>query len=324
MTAPALVHRVVETNGIRMHVAEQGSGPLVILCHGFPELWYSWRHQLSALAAAGYRVIAPDQRGFGQTDCPGPVEAYNMFQLTGDIVGLVRALGEERAAIVGHDWGSPVAWYSSLLRPDIFHAVAMLSVPFSPRMPQDIRPTVAMRKMSSEREFYHLYFQEPGKAERELESDVRLTLRMLLYSASGDAPGEERWRYMLEPGKGLLGGLTDPKTLPPWLSEQDLDYIAAEFGRTGFRGGLNWYRNIDHRWEQTPFLNEAKLQQPALFIAGEADAVITMRRPAFEALERNVPRLTKKILLPGAGHWIQQERPADVSRLLVEFLRGVC
>jgi pimeloyl-ACP methyl ester carboxylesterase len=318
-----VTHRFVETNGIRMHVAEQGAGPLVILCHGFPECWRSWRHQLPAIAAAGFRVVAPDQRGFGQTDCPTPVEAYNMFQLVGDIVGLVHALGEDRAILVGHDWGSPVAWYSSLLRPDMFRAVAMLSVPFSPRTPQDIRPTVAMRKMSADRRFYHLYYQEPGVAEREMEADVRRTLRMHLYSASGDAPVEERWRYMLAPHEGLLDGMTDPASLPEWLTEQDLDYLTAEYQRTGFRGGLNWYRNIDHRWEQTPFLNGATLDQPALFIAGDADAVITMRRAAFDNLERTVPRLTKKVLLPGAGHWVQQERPQDVNRLLLEFLRSL-
>jgi pimeloyl-ACP methyl ester carboxylesterase len=316
-------HRFIRTNGIRMHVTEQGTGPLVILCHGFPECAHSWRHQLPALAAAGFRVVAPDQRGFGKTDCPELIEAYNMFQLVGDIVGLVEALGEERAIVIGHDWGSPVAWYCGLLRPDMFRAVGMLSVPFSPRTAQDIQPTVAMRAMSAERQFYHLYYQEPGKAEREMEADVRRTLRMLLYSASGDAPIDERWQYMLAPGEGLLDGLTDPAVLPPWLTEQDLDFLAGEFRRTGFRGGLNWYRNIDHRWEHTPFLTGATLQQPALFVAGDADAVITMRRAAYDNLERTVPRLTRKVLLPGAGHWIQQERPQDVNRLLVEFVRSV-
>jgi pimeloyl-ACP methyl ester carboxylesterase len=199
----------------------------------------------------------------------------------------------------------------------------MLSVPFAPRMPQDIRPTVAMRKMSADQQFYHLYYQKPGKAEREMEADVRRTLRMLMYSASGDAPVEERWRYMLAPGEGLLDGLTDPRSLPKWLTEQDLDYLAGEYERTGFRGGLNWYRNIDHRWKHTPFLNGVTLEQPAVFIAGDADAVITMRRAAFDNLEQVVPRLTKKVLLPGAGHWIQQERPQEVNRLLVEFVQGV-
>jgi len=160
-------------------------------------------------------------------------------------------------------------------------------------------------------------------AERELEADVRRTLRMLLYSASGDAPVDARWRYLLAPGEGLLGGLTDPASLPNWLTEPDLDYLSGEFTRTGFRGGLNWYRNIDHRWEQTPFLNGAMLNQPALFIAGDADAVITMRRAAFDNLERTVPRLTRKVLLPGAGHWVQQERPQEVSRLLIEFVCAV-
>src|SRR5438445_772107 len=158
----ALTHRTVSTNGIRMHVAEQGHGPLVVLCHGFPELWYSWRHQLPALAAAGFHAVAPDQRGYGQTDIPEPIEAYDLFRLTGDVVGLVRALGHEQAVIVGHDWGAPVAWYSALFRPDVFRAVVLLSVPYLPRF--EVRPTDAMRALAGDQVFYQLYFQEPGKA----------------------------------------------------------------------------------------------------------------------------------------------------------------
>jgi len=316
-------HRYVETNGIRMHIAEQGEGPLVLLCHGFPESWYSWRHQMPALAAAGYRAVAPDQRGYGKTDRPEAVEAYNIFQLTGDIVGLMHALGEETAVIIGHDWGSPVAWHCALLRPEIFRAVALLSVPYAPRSWGSMRPTDAMRRMAGDKEFYQLYFQEPGKAERELEADVRRTVSMFLYSASGDPPPEGRWRFLFEKGEKFLDAGSLPDKLPPWLSVEDMDFFTGEFERTGFRGGLNWYRNIDRNWELTPFLSEARLRQPALFIAGEADGVITMYRRAFERLEQNVPRLKQKVLLPGAGHWIQQERPAEVNKLLITFMKGL-
>ena len=312
-------HRFIETNGIRMHIAEQGEGPLVLLCHGFPEFWYSWRHQLPALAEAGYHVVAPDQRGYGRTDRPEPIETYNMLQVSGDIVGLVHALGEERAIIAGHDWGAPVAWHCALLRPDIFHAVVLLSVPYLKRTWKE-RPTEAMRRMAGQFEFYQLYFQEPGKAEAELEADVRRTMRMFLYSASGDPPPEKRWRFLFNKSEKFLDTGSLPDALPGWLTERDIDVFTGEFERTGFRGGLNWYRNIDRTWELTPFLSDAKIRQPLLFIAGEFDPVIAMRRKGFEALEQTAPNLSKKILLPGAGHWIQQERPAEVNELLLEFL----
>ena len=316
-------HRFIETNGIRMHIAEQGEGSLVVLCHGFPECWYSWRHQLPALAEAGYHTVAPDQRGYGKTDRPAPIDAYNIFQLTGDIVGLVHALGEEQAVIVGHDWGAPVAWHCALLRPDMFRAIALLSVPYVPRSWKNVRPTEAMKRMAGDKQFYQLYFQEPGKAEAELEADVRQTMRMFLYSASGDPPPEKRWRVLFSKSETLLDTGSQPDILPAWLTEHDINYFTREFERTGFRGGLNWYRNIDSLWEQTPFLTGAKLHQPVLFVAGEADAVIAMRRAAFDRLEEAVPNLTKKVLLPGAGHWIQQERPPEVNQLLLEFLAGL-
>jgi len=316
-------HRFVDTNSIKMHIAEQGEGPLVILCHGFPEFWYSWRHQLPALAEAGYHVVAPDQRGYGQTDRPDPIEAYHIFQLTGDIVGLVNVLGGEHAIIIGHDWGAAVAMYCALLRPDIFQAVVLLSVPYRSRSCTDICSTEAMKLRAGENNFYQLYFQEPGKAEAELEADVRKSMLMFLYSASGDPPPGKRWRFLFGKSEKLLDSGSLPQTLPSWLTEQDLDVYTKEFERTGFRGGLNWYRNIDKMWELTPFLSGAKLRQPSLFVAGEVDVAITMGRPAFDALEQTMPNLRKKVLLPGTGHWIQQERSAEINKLLVEFLAGL-
>jgi len=316
-------HRIVESNGIKMHIAEDGDGPLVVFCHGFPELWHSWRHQLKALAEAEYHVVAPDQRGYGQTDRPEAIEDYNILQLSGDIIGLVDALGETGAVIVGHDWGSPVAWNCALLRPDIFRAVVLMSVPYIRRSWTDIRPTEAMKRMAGEKQFYQLYFQEPGKAEHELEADVRKTMLMWLYSASGDAPPDKRWRFLFSKSETLLDIGAVPETLPAWLTEADLDFYVEEFKRTGFRGGLNWYRNLDRLWELTPFLSGAKIRQPSLFVAGEVDGVITMYRQAFDSLEETMPGLRKKILVPGAGHWIQQERPSEVNNLLIEFLASL-
>src|SRR3954453_1527587 len=244
-------HREVEVNGLRMHVAERGEGPLVVLLHGFPESWYSWRHQLAALAAAGFRAVAPDQRGYGGTSRPAAIDRYTLLDLVGDVVGLIAALGAERAIVVGHDWGAPVAWHTALLRPDLVAGVAGLSVPFTPRMP--VSPMSAWRRAFGDR-FYQVYFQEPGVAERELEADVTETMRRLLIGASGDRPGpngdgEPLPAGVLPPGGGFLDTLRATDELPPWLAEDDLDFYVGEFSRTGFTGGLNWYRSQDRNWE---------------------------------------------------------------------------
>jgi pimeloyl-ACP methyl ester carboxylesterase len=258
-------HRFIETNGIKMHVAEQGQGKLVILCHGFPECWYAWRHQIHAIAEAGFHLVAPDLRGYGRTDQPEAVEAYNILELTGDIVGLVHALDHEQAIIVGHDQGAPLAWHCALLRPDLFQAVALLSVPYRARAWDRVPPTEILKRMAGEQQLYMLYFQEPDVAEAELEADIRRSLRMILYSASGDAQGEKRWRLLFDRSETFLDSLAEPEQLPSWLSEQDLDYFTQEFERSGFRGGLARYRNFDRDWQLTHFLSDAKLQQPALY-----------------------------------------------------------
>lgn len=312
-------HGFVYSNGIRLHYVEAGSGPLVVLCHGWPESWYSWRHQLPALAAAGFRVVAPDQRGYGQTDRPEAIAAYDIFNLVGDLVGLVNALGETEAIIVGHDWGAAVAAYATLLRPDLFRSLVLMSVPYMPR--RALRPALLYRLATQERHFYQDYFQEPGKVERELEEDVRKSLLSILFSASGDAPNGTAFGYFPK-DRRFIDILTVPDRLPSWLSEQDLDFFTAEFKRSGFRGPINWYRNIDRNWEMTPFLDGAKILQPTLFLAGERDGVLVMAADAFKALETNVPKLAKKQVIQGAGHWVQQERPAEVSELLLEFLAG--
>lgn len=320
---PGTTSKFVETNGIRMHVVVAGEGPLVVLAHGFPESSYSWRHQIPILARAGYRVLAPDLRGYGATDRPDETERYNIFELVGDLVGLVLALGEREAVIVGHDWGAQVAAYASLLRPDIFPATVLLSAPYAPRSEGSLPPMEAARAALPEGvTFYQLYFQEPGRAEVEIEADIRSSLAMALYSASGSAPSEHRWRPLFRAEEGLLSSLTMPEALPDWLSPDDLDVYTRQFETTGFRPALDWYRNIDRNWRLSAFLAGAKLERPTLFIGGALDPLLAggPGRQAYDRLEENVPGLTRKVLMEGVGHWIQQEAPEEVNRLLLEFL----
>lgn len=309
--------RFIETNSIRMHCAEAGEGPLVVLLHGFPESWYSWRHQLSALAEAGFHVVAPDLRGYGQTDRPEALEAYDIFQLTGDVVGLVRALGEQSAVIVGHDWGALITAYVALFRPDVFRAVALLSVPYSPR--GKVKPTEWEQHKYPGKVFYQAALRAPG-ADAFLISDVRMSLLKGLYSLSGEAEGADRWSPVRDPA---VHGVPLAPKMPSWLSEEDLDFLEAEYKRAGFTGGLNYYRNMDRNWTLTPFLDGAKILQPTLFIAGDRDPVIEFTHPACDRLATNIPHLKNKVLLPGVGHWTQQERPDEVNRLLIDFLQAL-
>jgi pimeloyl-ACP methyl ester carboxylesterase len=319
-----LKHRFLESNGIRMHLAESGSGPLVVLCHGFPESWYSWRHQLRALAEAGFHAVAPDMRGYGQTDRPEAIDQYTMLHLVGDMVGLVDALGEGPAVIVGHDWGAPVAWNSALLRPDRFRAVIGLSVPFIPRLP--VPPSMSMPQ-TDDAVFYQIYFQAPGVAEAEFEQDVRRSIRSLLYSASGDAPRRHTNSAsdavgMVPRQGGFLSHTMDPAALPAWLTEADVDFYVQEFARTGFRGGLHWYRNIDRNWELFAPFAGSPVSVPALYIAGDRDLVVAFRGMDYliANLPNFVPQLRGTLMLPGCGHWTQQERPAEVNRAMLDFL----
>jgi pimeloyl-ACP methyl ester carboxylesterase len=317
-------HRTVETNGIRMHFAEQGTGPLVVLCHGFPESWYSWRHQLQALADAGFQAVAPDMRGYGQSDRPEEIEKYTLLHLVGDMVGLLDALGAETSVIVGHDWGAPIAWHAALLRPDRFRAVIGLSVPFRPRAPA--RPTTLMPH-TADALFYQLYFQSPGVAEAEFEHDPRLSIRSMLYSASGDAPRGARGETigMVPRQGGFMTAMVNPASLPPWFGEADVNFYAAEFARTGFRGGLNWYRNIDRNWELLAPFAGARVTVPALYIAGDRDLVVAFRGmdQLIPNLSKFVPQLRGTIMLPGCGHWTQQERAREVNAAMIDFLRGL-
>ena len=317
MHSEELTHRFVETNGIGMHCVEAGAGPLVVFLHGFPESWFAWRHQFGPIAGAGFHVIAPDLRGYGNTDRPEPLEAYDIFQLTGDIVGLVNALGETGAVIAGHDWGASIAAHLALFRPDMFRALALLSVPYVPR--RAVNQTEWERQTYPGKIFYQANLRSPV-VEQYLQSDVRATLLRALYSLSGEAAPEERFRPVRESGPPPIPA---PAKRPPWITDREVDFLETEFKRTGFTGGLNYYRNMDRNWSLTPFLDGAKILQPSLFLAGEKDQVIEFLRNEFEALETNIPNLRKKVLLPMAGHWIQQERPDEVNSLLIAFLRSL-
>jgi pimeloyl-ACP methyl ester carboxylesterase len=309
--------RTGSINGIEMFWLEQGEGPLVILCHGWPELSHSWRHQIPALAGAGFRVVAPDMRGFGRTTAPDDVDAYSIFDLVGDMVALVEALGETQAAIVGHDWGAPVAWHAAMFRPDLFSAVAGLSVP--PPLRGRGRPLDTLRQAGIHN-FYWQYFQAPGVAEREFERDVALTMRALLGRGFSDPAAS----LLVEIGKGFLGDATIDRPLPAWLSEADLAHFIAAYRRSGFRGGINWYRNIDRNWELTAPWHAAQIRQPALFIAGSRDSVITglIGARRLKDIARVVPNLKQKLIIDGAGHWIQQECPDQVNAALIDFLKN--
>jgi pimeloyl-ACP methyl ester carboxylesterase len=318
--------RIIECNGIHLNIAEKGSGPLVLLAHGFPESWYSWRHQIDALAAAGFHAVAPDMRGYGKSDQPEAIDQYTIFHLVGDMVGVLDALQAPRAVIVGHDWGAAIAWQTALMRPDRFHGIVSLSVPFRPR--GEAKPTSVMPRTENA-QLYQLYFQEPGRAEAELERDPHLTIRSMLFGTSGDgvaaavASGRTPNLGMVPTGGGFLQGPGAPATLPPWLSEADVDFYGAEFKRSGFRGGLNYYRNIDRNWELQGSLAGAVVTIPALYVAGDRDLVVSF--PGTDRLLANlktfVPALQRIQMIPGCGHWTQQERPDEVNAAIIDFLR---
>jgi pimeloyl-ACP methyl ester carboxylesterase len=314
--------RMIRSNGISMRIAEAGSGPLVLLVHGWPESWYSWRHQLPALAAAGYRAVAPDMRGYGSTDKPAAISDYDIAHLSGDLVGILDALGETSAVLVGHDWGAIVSWNTILLHPTRFSAIAGLSVPYNGRGPAP--PIDGMRRTNGENFFYILYFQEPGVAEAEFDANPRGILSRLYRSPDSptEAPTITDPKMSAGGWIGRMGALTEQ---PAWLTPADLDYYVNEFTRAGFRGGINYYRNFNRNWEITPQLTGAQITQPAMFLAGEKDTVI--RGATREALETNMKRTMTDLrgvtLVPGAGHWVQQEKPAEVNTALLGFLKSL-
>lgn len=333
-------HRFVEVNGVRLHIAEQGQGPLIVLLHGWPESWYSWRHQFGALAAAGYRVVAPDQRGYARSEQPPDVESYTLLHLVGDVIALIEELGEDQAILVGHDWGAPVAWVAAMLRPDKVRAVVGLSVP--PILPGGmIRPTITSAQYGDG--FYQVYFQEPGVADAEFAQDLTRSFRLVLFGASGDNPYVPQPRPLVIPeGQGLLDVMPPATALPGWLTEEDIaayvdDY--APHGDRAFTGAFNWYRNIERNNDLLAPFRGRTIDVPALFVVGDRD-MVTSLRPADggssiaeiirgetgaggDRLQAIVPQLRGPIVIPGCGHWTQQERPMEVNAALVDFLADV-
>lgn len=327
---PGVNFRMVETNGIKLRVAESAQAqdktlPLVVLVHGWPESWYSWRHQIPAITAAGYRVIVPDMRGYGGSDKPANIDAYDIKHLASDVVGLVDAYGADKAIIIGHDWGSIVTWNTVLLHPDRFKAMIAMSVPNSGRGATP--PLDGMKKAYGENFYYILYHQEPGVAEAEYDSDPRGLLLRLYASASTDVSRDPP--TVTDPKRSAGGWLPRmglPRSLPGWLSEKDLDYFVGEFTRAGFRGGVNYYRNFNRNWEITPELTNARIKIPVAFIAGVDDVVI--RGAKADALRASMSKgvaddLRDVVIVPGAGHWIQQEKPEETNAFILNFLKGV-
>lgn len=317
-----LTHRLVPSPAGRIHLVEQGSGPLVLLVHGFPECWYSWRHQLPALAAAGYRAVAVDVRGYGRSSRPEAVDAYRMLDLVEDNATVVHALGERTAVIVGHDWGAAIAANSALVRPDVFRAVGLLSVPYTPR--GGPKPSEIFAGMGGDEEFYISYFQQPGRAEAEIEPDVRGWLAGFYAALSADtmpAPGAPDPHFVSRGGR--LRDRFPADRLPSWLSERDLDVYAEEFERTGMTGALARYRAMDRDWEDLADYDGAPITQPSLFVGGALDASTAWLADAIEAYPSTLPGLVSSHILDGCGHWLQQERPQETNRLLTDWLAAL-
>lgn len=316
--------RHIQTDGLRQQVLEAGSGPLVLLIHGFPELGISWRAQVQALAAAGFHAVAPDMRGYGGTEKPADAVDYSILQLVGDMVDLVRALGETSCVVVGHDWGAPVAWHCALTRPDMFRAVFGLSVPFQPRRPKG-PPTAAMAAISKRLGLGDLYISrfQADDAHAVFDADPATALRKVFYGYDGATPDGRRSTGFIPEGGGFISSVPDDASLPPWMSPAHFAEYVDAFAVGGFRGPLDWYRNLDRNWSLTAHLQDARIRVPAAFVVGERDPVRHYAGQHEAGLKDQAPDLRMQVVVPGAGHWIQQERAEEVNRLLLSFLAGL-
>ncbi|KAI5424434.1 uncharacterized protein LOC127132404 isoform X1 [Lathyrus oleraceus] len=311
-------HRTVEVNGIKMHIAEKGKeGPVVLFLHGFPELWYSWRHQIAALGSLGYRAVAPDLRGYGDTEAPASINSYTIFHLVGDIVALIDSLGVEQVFLVAHDWGATIGWNLCLLRPERVKAYVCLSVPYFPRNPK-VKPVDAMRAVFGD-DYYVCRFQEPGKTEAEFAKSPELVLKAMLTGRSG--------KPLIIPKEGFLAFpeaiITRP--LPSWLSQQDINYYASKFEKTGFTGALNYYRNFNINWELTAAWTGAQIKVPVKFITGDLDLVYLSfgSKQYIESgnFKKDVPNLEEVVIQEGVAHFNNQEAAEEISNHIYEFIK---
>jgi pimeloyl-ACP methyl ester carboxylesterase len=327
LPAGVVQHRL-GMNGIELDVLEAGpaDGPLVVLAHGFPESSWSWRHQLVALAAAGWHVLAPDQRGYGGSTRPTTVEEYGIRALAGDLIALVDHVGgpDAKAVFVGHDWGALIVWDLARLHPERCRATIGVSVPF---VDWPAPPTSIFKMLHPDTFFYMLYFQEVGPAETELGADPRKTMRRILYSASGDLPAtEDSIMAQAQPrpavGTGFLDVMVEPPNgvLPSWCSPKDLDVYTASFEESGFFGPVSWYRNLDANYAIMQDYPAARITHPTAFIGGSRDPVISRDLSGLERMKAQLPNYLGGVILEGAGHWTQQEQPEAFNSALLGFL----
>lgn len=308
-------HSYLQVNDLRYHLVSCGTGPLVLFTHGFPESWYSWRNQLPALAQAGYRAVAVDMPGYGETDKPSDIERYNQVAITDDMADIATALGYETFISVGHDWGAPTAWHTALRFPDRVRAVVGMSIPYGGRSQT---PSIAgFKKLFKDCFFYMLYFQEPGVAEQELEADIPRFLRSFWWSSSVEGNGGFD-TSKVSPDKGLFDALPDPKRLPAFIDAEEADFYRKEFERNGLRGPINYYRNLDRNWELSESYQEANVTQPSMFLYGDCDPIPFVGGD-FKRMQKNFPKLETH-LIENCGHWTQQEQPDIVNQHLINFL----
>jgi len=308
----AIQQQTLQVNGIQLsvHIAGREDGQPVWLLHGFPECWHSWREQIPALVAQGYRVFAPEMRGYGQSSAPAAIADYDLLTLCADIQGAMDLFGHHQVVMVGHDWGAVVAWHLALLEPERVTRLVTMSVPFAGRAR---RPVIEiMRERYADRFNYILYFQEPGVAEQELDADIGRTLRLFM--------GDQDLFLQKKPATAkLLEGVVAPGKLPNWCSPQDFEMYVQAFASNGFRGPLNWYRNFERNWQRTEFLAGKQVLQPTLFLIGDRDPVGVFEAHTLKRMPEVVPHLQQAAVV-NCGHWIQSEQAAKVNELLLEFL----
>ncbi|ESW18999.1 hypothetical protein PHAVU_006G088700 [Phaseolus vulgaris] len=312
-----IVHRTVEVNGIKMHVAEKGEGPVVLFLHGFPELWYSWRHQILALSSRGYHAVAPDLRGYGDTEAPASMSSYTCFDIVGDLVALIDLLGVEQVFLVAHDWGAVIGWYLCMFRPEKVKAYVCLSVPLRRRDPK-VKPVDVMRAVYGD-DYYICRFQKPGEMEAQMaEVGTEYVLKNILTTRKPGPPIFPMGEY----GTGFNPDMTN--SLPSWLSQHDLAYYVSKFQKTGFTGPLNYYRNLNPNWELTAPWSGVKIEVPVKFITGELDMVYTslnMKEYIHGGgFKEHVPNLEEVIVQKGVAHFNNQETAEEISNYIYEFI----